>query len=392
MQSEQFNQRCCTLLQRLRASTRFFSAVLVITFACSQVQAGGMVRLMDKKKAAVDGKIVALTKSTCSIMDQQGRIHHKHVRELKSLQKLSSRFEAHPTSVFRKILREEFKGDYEVAGTTHYLVCAPAGRAAQYAKLFESIYRDVDRFYRVRGFRVIKPDVPLVAVVFRTQAEFAQYCRRDEVAPSSTLMGYYSLLSNRVALFDDANLLAAADDAIQIRGDSSIAAYAAISGNTAGTVIHETTHQVGYNIGVHSRLGETPVWVVEGLATVLEPAGMRQKTGRQLLSDRINSERADWFEERHRPSRSMGSLAKLIASDEYFFQSTLNSYSEAWALTFFIMENASRRQDFVKYLQKLGQRNVNEKYTATDRLADFQESFGDISRLEVEFIRYLDRM
>ena len=74
-------------------------------------------------------------------------------------------------------------------------------------------------------------------------------------------------------------------------GQIPIAATSAVSGDTANTIIHETTHQVGYNIGVHSRLGGTPIWIVEGLATVLEPSGMREKTGRQLQQGRINQER-----------------------------------------------------------------------------------------------------
>ena len=82
----------------------------------------------------------------------------------------------------------------------------------------------------------------------------------------------------------------------------------------------------------------------------------------------------------------------LVASDEYFHRNTLNSYSESWAFTFFLLENASRRQDFVSYLQKIGQRDPTKPYDARERLADFQESFGDISRLEVEFIRFMDRM
>lgn len=375
-----------------RLLRRSLLCLLIGSLACHcHVHAGGLIRLTDKKLDTVDGKIVGLTTSVCSIIDRQGRLHHKALTDLKSLDKLSVRFEADSTGAFREALGDEFN-DYEIAGTTHYLVCAPPGRAGQYAELFESIYRDVVLFYRVRGFAVKAPDVPLVAIVFRTQHEFAQYCRRDKVAPSPTLMGYYSLVSNRVALFDDASLLATTQSASPMKRTPGIAAYAAISGNTADTVIHETTHQVSYNIGVHSRLGGTPIWVVEGLATVLEPAQMRKRQGRQLLSDRVNFERAEWFEGRHRPARAMGSLAKLVASDDYFYQSTLNSYSEAWAFTFFLMENPSRRQEFVRYLQTLGKRDPMKAYSSKDRLKDFQSAFGDISRLEVEFIRFMDRM
>ncbi|MDG1896208.1 MAG: DUF1570 domain-containing protein [Fuerstiella sp.] len=273
-------------------------------------------------------------------------------------------------------------------------MCAPSGRTSRYAQLFENIFRDVEQFYRVRGFKVHAPEVPLVAVVFGSQQEFAAYCATDHVTPSASLMGYYSLSTNRVALFDDASLVSAVDGAntqsrryanasssllssvpqdqtLTSRERISIAATAAVSGDTANTIIHETTHQVGYNIGIHSRLGGTPIWFVEGLATVLEPSGMREKTGRQLRKGRINQERSRWFETRHRPGRSMGSLAKLVAADEYFFQQTLNSYSEAWAFTFFLLENSSRRRHLVTYLQVLRGRDPLLQYTSQERLADF---------------------
>lgn len=171
-----------------------------------------------------------------------------------------------------------------------------------------------------------------------------------------------------------------------------IAAATAISGETASTIIHETTHQVGYNIGIHSRLGGTPVWVVEGLATVLEPAGMRSTRGRNLVENRINDERINWFRKQHRPDRATGNLARLVASDDYFHQHTLDSYSESWAFTFFLLENPSRRKDFVSYLQKLAQRDSGQAYSGRQRIEDFQSAFGDIRRIEIEFIRFMDRM
>jgi hypothetical protein len=382
---------------------------------CSPVFAGSALIRVSDGTTTHEGKIVGLSRTTCSLMDRQGQLTHLSVGTLHDFQKVSARYEPFPVTTFREQLRKEFSGKYEVVGTTHYLVCAPSGLASRYAQLFETIFRDVEQFYRVRGFKVQAPEVPLVAVVFGSQQEFAAYCVQDQVTPSATLMGYYSLRTNRVALFDDTNLVSAKEGTARqsqrhktassslmsglplhpvpiSEAHTPIVATAAVSGETANTIIHETTHQVGYNIGVHSRLGGTPIWIVEGLATVLEPSGMREKTGRQLQQGRINQERARWFAKRHRPGRSMGSLAKLVAADDYFFRQTLNSYSEAWSFTFFLLENPSRRRDLVTYLQILGSRDPLQQYTSKDRLEDFQKAFGDISRIEVEFIRYMDRL
>ncbi len=368
-------------------------AALVVTG--QSAHSAGLIRVSDGQQV-YEGKVVALSRSNCSLMDRQGQLVHLDVNALKSLDKVSSHYQPLSTSAFRQELRHEFSSQYEVVGTARYLVCAANGSATKFAKLFESIYRDVEQFYRVRGFKVNAPEFPLVAVVFGSQREFAEYCVRDGITPSQTLMGYYSLKTNRVALFDDPSLVITSQHelgatAIGMR-PAAVLASNGMAAETANTIIHETTHQVGYNIGIHSRLGKTPTWIVEGLATVLEPSGMRTTKGRQLISDRINNERAVWFEQRHRPARRAGNFAMLVASDEYFHQNTLDSYSESWAFAFFLMENASRRQDFVAYLQQIGQRDPMQPYSAKERLADFQSAFGDISRLEVEFIRFMDRM
>lgn len=383
---------------RCRWISSLLVAPMVSAIACFTIsdtaQGAGLVRVKDET-STYEGQVIALSRTTCSLMDRQGKLVQLKVDTLRQFEKIAPRFEPYATSELRDQLRQEFAGSYEVSGTTHYLVCGPSGKATRYAQLFENIYRDVEQFYRVRGFRIQSPDVPLIAIVFGSHQEFAQYCRRDQVSYAPGLMGYYSLVSNRVALFDDPSLLSLNKrSALEyiVKSDDTMVASAGISGNTTATIVHETIHQVGYNIGVHSRVGGAPAWIVEGLATVLEPHEMRSSKGRQLISNRINSERKDWFERQHRPSRNPGNLAKIVASDDHFYRQTLNSYSEAWALTFFLLENPSRCRNFVGYLQAIAERDVNKPYSAKQRLQDFQDAFGDIGRLETEFVRYVDRL
>ena len=337
------------------------------------------------------GKIVALNRARCTLMDRQGRLVELDVPQLKGMKQVADRFRADSVSAFRSSLGAEFGKRYEVTGTTHYLVCAPRGRAKKYADLFETIYRDVDKFYRVRGFKVTRPDVPLVAVVFASRKEFSQYCVRDDVPPSPGLQGYYSLVSNRVALFDESGSLNAAAGQNSGR-HANVLASAAVNGQTAGTIVHETIHQVGYNIGIHTRLGETPLWMVEGMATVLEPDAMRHRNSSRAVAGRLNSERYDWFRHKYMPSHSPGSLAQLIASDKAFGRQTLNAYSVSWALTYFLLENPARRRQLTSYLQAISSRDSTVSYPAKERLADFTSAFGDIARLEVNFIRFMQRL
>ena len=160
----------------------------------------------------------------------------------------------------------------------------------------------------MRGFRTVAPDTSLVAIVLGSQQEFVHYCRRDEVPWSAGLRGYYSLKSNRIVLFDDPAMFETtglsetrSETFVQhalasfIRPGRRKTLHGNMSGTAANTLIHETTHQVGFNIGVHSRLGGTPQWVVEGLATVLEAPGMRRRSVGTAIDEKINSERLEWL-------------------------------------------------------------------------------------------------
>jgi len=348
-----------------------------------------LVRVTDDSQDYI-GRIVALDQATCTLMDRQGRLVELDVTKLRSVKHLANRFRPDSPGDFRSQLKREFGKRYEVAGTTHYLVCGPKGHADNYAQLFERIYREMEQFYRVRGLHIQAPDVPLVAIVFAARKEFADYCLRDNVTPSAGLKGYYSLVSNRVALFvDSASFAAAGENDIRTE---AIVALSGIAGQTTNTIIHETIHQVSYNVGIHSRLGKSPLWVVEGLATVLEPSAIRSRRRSQSSAQRVNSERFNWFQHQYRPGRPGGHLSQLIASDDAFRRQTLNAYSEAWAFTFFLLENPVPCRNFATYLQRLARRDPSSTYSARNRLADFQAEFGDISRLEVQFLRFMDRL
>lgn len=370
--------------------------ILLVMFSLSSMASAGtaprQVRITTAKSIH-EGKVISLTKHQCSLVERSGRLVHLNVRDIRKLNETAPRFQPLPHSTFRGALLKEFPG-YDVSGTNRYLVCGPKTLVKKYAALFDSVYRDVFQFFRVRGFEVKTPDVPLVAVVFSSQKEFLRYCVKDKVPPTSTLRGYYSLLSNRVVLYDQNNGRAATVPDVQSPWfrPETMSAFSGISADTASTIIHETTHQVGYNIGVHSRLGGTPTWIVEGLATVLEPKEMRKSTVRGTTSQKVNAGRKVWFEQRLLPKRPEHNLAKLVASDEYFSRDTLGSYSEAWAFTFYMLDNAARRQRFARYLKKVEGREPTVRYTARQRLADFEDAFGDIKRVEVDFLRYMDRL
>ena len=387
-------------------------AVLLVIFArISVANADGrarMIEVMDSENTYT-GKVVARDSEHCYLQDRLGILHHLPLSQIQSMRVVGTSYRPSSAGEFRDTLASEFRSGFEIQSSAHYLVVARKGRAKAYASLFEEIYRQVELFYSVRGFQTVAPETSLVAIVFGSQAEFREYCGRDQMLWSDDLRGYYSLKSNRVALYEEGGLkdsvtsrkdgrsdpgksehrLTAAD----FSGASSklSALMKTVAGQTANTIVHEATHQVGFNTGIHSRFGNTPGWVVEGLATVLEAPGLRMR-GKSSAEQKINTERLDWFHEEYESRRQAGDLARMIATEDMFRNQALDAYSSAWALTYFLTENPARARQFVLYLKTLAERDPLKPYTPEERLKDFQSVFGDISRLEVDFLRSLDRL
>lgn len=401
--------RCSAVIRQL---TWRVTATLMLLFACAATaHADSRSRMIEATDAAktYTGKVIARDSENCYLQDGMGVLHHLPLAQIQTLRVVGKSYRPASTGDFREALATEFRSGFEIQSSAHYVVVAKQGRAKTYAALFEEIYRQVEMFYSVRGFQTSAPETTLVAIVFGSQAEFREYCGRDQMPWSDDLRGYYSLKSNRVALFEDEesknsatsarnggngsgtfdNRLTVADVS---RTSSELSALMkTVAGKTANTIVHEVTHQVGFNIGIHSRLGNTPGWVIEGLATVLEAPGLRMR-GKSSAEQKINTERLDWFHEEYEPRRQPGDIARMIATEDMFRNQTLDAYSSAWALTYFLTESPARARLFVLYLKKLSERDPLKAYTPEERLKDFQAVFGDISRLEVDFIRSLDRL
>lgn len=371
-------------------------ALLVIVTIAAAGNGPRLIEVSDDLQTYT-GMIVAKSSSECFIVDRFGGQAQLPIRNLKSFSVIAESFRPASQNEFRRMLQAEFGSEYEVSTSKHYVVCGARGRSQSYATLFEGIFNQVDSFYSLRGFQTSRPATPLIALVLKDQAAFRKYCEADQMAWTDGLRGYYSLKSNRIVMYDrpDAfrSVQAIPGPNLSMPQSAIIAASASmVTGETADTIIHEATHQVGFNIGIHSRLGGTPAWVLEGMATVLEAPGMRDRSTSQDPSSRLNSDRLDWFKAEYQKRRQPGDLAKLIAADDMFNKQALDAYSTAWGITWFLTENPARARMFSRYLKTVSERDPLQTYTAEQRLEDFQNVFGDISRMEVDFVRAIDRL
>lgn len=374
----------------MRSSWLPYVLAALSALTCKAAENDSIVEVRDGKTVTT-GKLLAQDKERAMLLDRAGRLHDLTLNSVK-LQATTSRFQPLSVMDLRNQLAREFGKGLEVGSTRHYLVLAPSGRASGYAKVFEEQYSTLQRYFKTRGFTLTDPQFPLVAVVFASQKQFTEYARGEGSKTMANMQGYYSPRTNRVALFEsDAKSVAvSAIDPLATLRPSSWPLFGTTESELKSTMIHEATHQIAYNIGLHSRLGETPRWVVEGMATAFEPDGMRSALAGSQPSQRINRERylvfQNFVKSGRRPAKS---LRSFIESEALYDSAVLDFYAQSWALTFFLVE--TRPRNYAAYLKRIAARDPLSAYPAKERLKDFQETIhADVDWLDAQFVKYID--
>ena len=344
-------------------------------------------------KNVFQGRVVAHNTSLFWLLQRDGRMRRLRMDSVSRFRSVTPRFRGFRAVDVKSALRREFGHGYAVVSTQHYVVVASPGDAKKFAEQFEKVYRTFVNYFGVRKFPIEKPKFPLVAVVFPDRAQFVKYARKDGVRIASRILGYYHPGSNRVALFDDSRTTLGRIEERTIGARPIPGVFVRPSGIASfkDTIVHEGTHQVAFNTGLHTRIGPTPRWLVEGLATVFEAPGIRNRRGERGATSRINPARFDGFRRYVAAGRKRGSLRQLIAGDSGITRNIHNFYAEAWALSYFLLE--TRSQNYSKYLRIVSGRDPLKPYPARDRTADFQQAFGtNIDRLERDFLRFMSRL
>jgi hypothetical protein len=350
------------------------TAAIALILVTSNSRAHGAAEFMFRARVdgqMLEGKPLAWSADQMLLLGRDGKLYEFNPKAAKEAQKTSPTFVAYSTSEMKALLQREFDNRFEVSATRHYLIVHPRGQRDEWANRFEDLYSRFGHYFRVRGFDLREPAYPLVAVVFRDQAEYFKSAAASGTPMHPNTLGHYDPRSNRVFLFDVT--------AGKKKADWS---------ENAETIIHEATHQTAYNVGVHRRFAAEPRWLVEGLATMFEARGVWNARYDNTQSDRINRGRLAGFRKFAASPRRAGSLAMLLTSDDAFRSDPDGAYAEAWALTFYLCETQPRQ--YAAYLAKTAARPVFSDYPAAERMADFQAIFGsDLKIFEAKFLRYM---
>lgn len=355
----------------MRSVTLALAALALACPAHARSPAAWMLELtLDGRK--IEGAPLAWNRREVRLLGRDGQLWEFAPDQAADYRKTSDRFQGYSVSDLRAMLLRELGEGFEVSGTGHYLVAHPRGQRDQWAQRFEDLYRSFTHYFSVRGFTLQEPPFPLIGIVCPSRDAFLRYAAGRGGPTAAGVLGYYSLQSNRIVLYDAA------------AGQPSAAGWQP----SARTVIHEATHQTAFNRGVHSRYCPPPRWAAEGLATMFEAPGVYDASRFPRPSDRLNRERLRQFRQGVAPGHRPEILADLVASDRLFQLSPAAAYAEAWALTFYLAETQPRK--YAEYLARTANRAAFEPYASAERTADFTSIFGDDWRmLEARFLRFL---
>jgi len=366
--------------------------LLFATFVFANARAVDHVSLeRDGRPIHISGKIlVEAQDGGLLLMDSSRVLWAVTPDEIKRQESDGEAFSLLDEAQMAEQLQRELTGEFRVHTTAHYVICYNTSEA--YAEwcgaLFERLHRAFGSYWKNRGVDLEEPKWPLVALVFSDRQSYTQYAKSELGEATSSIIGYYSLRTNRVTMYD----LTGADR-VAPGGTSSAAQINRLlsrpeAERTVATIIHEATHQLAFNYGLQTRYADIPLWVSEGIAIYFETPDLRSKRGWRNIGG-VNYVRLSEFR-RFQRNRPANSLITLLSDDARFrnARTAPDAYAEAWALNYFLIRKHPK--EYLKYTKLLADKKRLLYDTPEERRQQFQEIFGeDLASLDQEFLRYI---
>jgi hypothetical protein len=283
---------------------------------------------------------------------------------------------------------------FRVHTTPHYVVCYNTSREyAQWtSSLLERLHKAFTSHWEGKGFKLREPEFPLVVTVFADRAAYDTASRDDLPGGTGSIIGFYSLRTNRVNMFD-------------LTGAEAVRGAGARRGSTreinlmlsqpaavplVATIVHEATHQIAFNCGLQTRYADIPLWLCEGMAVYFEAPDLASTRGWRGIG-KVNYPRLETF--RRNLSRwNDRSLESLIVDDERFRnpRTAADAYADAWALNYYLIRYEPAA--YTAYLKTLAAKPPLADDDRPTRLAEFRRHFGDLDRLEENFLKQMSRL
>lgn len=281
------------------------------------------------------------------------------------------------------------QNEFLVHTTDHYVICTDTSKAyAQWCGgLLERLHKAFGVFWKARKMDVHEPGFPLPVVILKTRTEFAELAAFDRTPGSAKGAGYFLITGNRIVLYD----LTATEQQSPARTVSDVFRRVQSVPGSVATVVHEATHQIAFNSGLHTRYADNPVWMTEGMAMYFETPDLKSRRGWQTIG-RLNRNRKAQFLDFVAKRRKPDSLESLIGSDARFREpdTQIDAYGEAWALSYFLIRTKPRQ--YSAWLTKIAGKPQLQFDSPEARLSLFQSEFGeDLSKLDKQMLAWIRR-
>ena len=289
---------------------------------------------------------------------------------------------------------------FQTTTTEHFVMFHEpgAGYVAGACRTLECAYENFYDVFSQAGFDLSRSKDRLVWICFPGKSDFNTYALQAEGMDLSWLDGYYSTLTNRVAIVQRDQGVRRPERAVPSRGSGSEATVAAHRAPQDGVLAmaaagqpfdvtrltHEVAHQLSFNSGIQKRGMMYPLWISEGLATNFEFDG----TGSAGLAHG-NAARCNGL---------LGAYAagELVPLRQFVVQTTVSpdlhvgrrTYAQAWGFFQFIL--VEYPESLRVYLQRVAKDYPAHRDAAT-MLAEFTEAFGSPDVLDGSWKAFLVR-
>ncbi len=347
-----------------------------------------------KTERLVAGRVLTeATDGGLLVQGPDGRLWTVEKEQLVTRETTDEKFTPLSAEALGRQLATELGSDCEIVVTKHYVICSHAGKPyAQWCgALFERLYSAFHDYWKQRGvkqrgIKLREPEFPLIALVFANEKQFAEFASRDAGPDVASAKGYYSIGTNRIALYD---LTASGQE--PARNVAEISRRLAAAPFNIATVVHEATHQIAFNSGMHTRYADNPLWLSEGMAMYFETPDLTSRSGWKTVGA-VNDLRLKQFQT-YLARRPADALVTLLQSDARFTDSNQagEAYAEAWALSYFLIK--TRKEAYIEYLNRIAEKPTLIWNQPQERLADFRAAFGeDLQQLDAEFVKFMRRL
>ncbi|WP_425614286.1 DUF1570 domain-containing protein [Anatilimnocola sp. NA78] len=370
----------------------FASSLLLVISLSAPLQAVEQVSINQAGKTRVlTGKVmVEAEDGGLLLLTRDGKLWPLPKEEITDRRSDDKLFQPLTKPEFTKQLLETLPAGFKVFQTRHYTICynTSPGYAQWVGALYERLYSAFYSYWPRKGAELREPEFPLAAIVFDSRENYELYARNELGDSTKSIMGYYSLHTNLVTMYDLTGLAE-----MRFAGDRTAARISQVlsqpnAERNVATIVHEATHQLAFNSGLQQRFTDTPFWVSEGLAVFFETPDLDNSKGWRNVGA-VNRYNLINFR-KYLKTRQPGSLALLLGDDKRFRDpaSMADAYAEGWALNYFLIR--TQGEQYTKYLKVLAEQTPLVMQEPAARQEQFLKFFGgNLEALESDFLKYM---